>query len=60
MDKGVDKYKGRSLSQIDINPQEEMAEEDSDNDDRTPDDREYQKADIKSNFSCLKYCITIS
>lgn len=60
MDKGVDKYKGKSLSEIDINPQEEMVEEDSDNDDITPDDREYLKADIKSNFCSLKFYITIS
>ncbi|KAL1487660.1 hypothetical protein ABEB36_015637 [Hypothenemus hampei] len=32
MEKGADKYKGKSLKEIDINPQVELAEEDSDND----------------------------
>ncbi|XP_074031301.1 uncharacterized protein isoform X2 [Leptinotarsa decemlineata] len=35
MERGVDIYKGKSLHEIDINPQEELAEEESENDDDT-------------------------
>lgn len=33
MEKGADEYKGKSLSQIEINPETEFAEEDSENED---------------------------
>ncbi|CAH2020669.1 unnamed protein product [Acanthoscelides obtectus] len=33
MEKGVDKYKGKSLNEININPMSEFAEEESDNED---------------------------
>lgn len=35
MERGVDIYKGKALHEIDINPQEELAEEESENDDDT-------------------------
>lgn len=36
MEKGLEKYKGKTLSEININPNEETAEVESDNEDISP------------------------
>lgn len=58
MEKGVDMQKGETLSQIDINPEDEFAvEEESDNDDLIPDGSPFVLPDIFTGSFFFRYLI---
>lgn len=63
MEKGADSFKGKALAEIDIKPEEVLAEEDiDDNDKDIPDDRPFSLSKIPGRclFLHLKFLITFT